>query len=367
MKLSIKTVIFTIAILALFVSCSNIPTADLAKPAPYAMFITLDTPGKLTSPMYYVHNNIIKKIDDGLYGLLLNQNAFVYLRQTAEMDNPELIYKNLKTDQTVKLITPDQFGTMISMLISPGRKKLAVHVWPDGIATGNNLFIILDTSNILNNPTKLNISLINKGKLYSSIKWIAAIGDDGSMVYVGSNGAPDEALVYRDIRGNEKIITKYKESNDFDAIITQGIHPPYEVAYIDSDSHTVYLLGKSGVYTFKPETGSLTLSYPLKSVPSEGLWIDNTSKKLLVWGYQIGKATIKVYNLDGKLIQTTSGAKYFDPRIIDGKIFGIGTIKEKTIYSYTIGEIHLGTATPSIDRIFISQDDIKWWDITAKR
>ena len=367
MKHTIKAIILLIAISFLLVSCSSIPTADLANPSPYAMFITLDVPGKLTSPMYYVYGNTIKKIDDGLYGLLLNQEAFVYLRQTAQMDNPELIYKNIKTDRTVKLITPDQFGTMIGMLISPGRKKLAIHVWPDGIATGNNLFIILDTDNILKNPTKLNISLINKGKLYDSIKWIAAIGDDGSIVYVGSNGAPDEALVYRDAKGNEKIISKYKENGDFDAVISQGIHPPYKVAYIDSNTHTVYLLGKSGVWVFKSSTGSLSLTYPLKTVPSEGLWVDNSSQKLLVWGFKIGKATIKIYNLDGSLVQTASGVRYSDPRIVDGKIFGIGAIKEKTIYSYTIGEIHLDTATPTINRIFISQDDIKWWDITAKR
>ena len=366
MKQQIKLLATLVVLSLLFLSCSSIPLADIAQPSPYAMFIALDNPGTLTSPLYYVKGTDIKHIDNGLYGLLLSQDAFVYLRQTAKMDSPDLMYKNLKEDRTVKLISSTQFGTIIGMLISPGRKKLILHIWPDGIATGNNVFVMLDVDNILHNPTKLNIDIIDKGKLYDTIKWVAALGDDGSMVYIGSNGAPDEAIVYRDKDGGEHIIAKYKDNGDFDAIINQGIHPPYKVAYIDSNKGIVYLLGKSGVWTYTPEDG-LKLSYPLKSVPAEGLWIDNQSGKLLVWGVKIGKATIKIYSLDGTLQTTASNIYLSDPRIVGGKLFGIGAVKDKTIYSYTIGEVTISTASVNITKIFISQDDIKWWDITANQ
>ncbi len=365
MKRFYRAAIYIAVIALTFVSCSTIPVADIDNPSPYAMFITLDVPGKLTSPMYYVNGEEIKKIDEGLYGILLNNYTIIYLKQTANMDNPDLMYKNLKTGRTVKLISGNQFGTIIGMIASPQREKIILHIWPDGIATGNNLFIMLDKNNILKNPTNIHITMLGKGKLYSIIKWIAAVSDDGSIVYVGSNGAPDEALVYRDKTGKEKIISKYKANGDFDAIINQGLTPPYQVAYIDQDK--VYLLGKSGVWTYLPASGELKLKYPLSSVPSEGLWIDKNSSELIVWGFKLGKATIKIYNLDGNMIQTASGVRISDPRIINGKLFAIGYVKEKTVYSYTIGEVNImNTSSITLKRMFISKDDIKWWDIIAQ-
>ncbi len=369
MKSGIKVVVMLVAMVLLFASCSNIPLADIANPSPYAMFVALDTPGKLTSPLYYVKGNTIKHIDDGLYGTLLSQTDVVYMRQTAKMDNPELIYKNMRNGRTVKLITPDQFGTIIGILASENREKIILHIWPDGIATGNNVFVVLNRDNILKNPTHINIQVISQGKLYSIIKWIAAIGDDGSMIYVGSNGAPDEALVYRSSSGNEKIIAKYRENSEFSDLITEGIHPPYEVAYINSKEKEAYILGKSGVWTYDIPTGSLSLTFPLKETDSQGLSVDLKNSKLLVWGTKIGKASVNIYNLDGDLLKTATGIYVYDPRIIDDSIYGISMVKEKTIYSYTIGEIDLrGTATkPLKNKIFISQNDIKWWDITDRK
>ncbi len=369
MKNWVKVMAMMTVVVMLFVSCSSIPLADVANPSPYAMFVALDTPGKLTSPLYYVKGNTIKHIDDGLYGILLSQTDIVYMRQTAKMDNPELVYKNMESGRTVKLITPDQFGTIIGILASENREKIVLHIWPDGIATGNNLFVILSRDNILKDPTHINIHVINEGKLYSIIKWIAAIGDDGSIIYVGSNGAPDEALVYRSTSGEEKIIAKYKENSEFSDLITEGIHPPYEVAYIDSRARKAYILGKSGVWTYDISTGSLSLTFPLKEVDSQGLSVDIESGKLLVWGTKIGKSSVNIYDLGGKLLKTATGMYIYDPRIVNGNIYGIGMIKEKTIYSYTIGEVDFqGTATkPLKNRIFISQNDIKWWDITDRK
>jgi len=342
--------------------------ADLSNPSPYAMLVTVDVPGKITSPIYYIKENIIKQIGNGIYGILLNQSTFIYLKQAPDMDNPDLIYQNMETKQTIKINLKGQPGTIISILPSPSREKIITHIWPDGIASGNNVYIMLDANDLLNlsETNNIKINVIKNGEIYEIMKWMAAVGDDGSFVYIGSNGAPDEGIVYRDKSGKETIITKYKEIQALDNLIIEGIHPPYNIAEIFDGK--IYLLGNNGVWTFTPETASLMLEYPLDDVDPKGFWIDRKSQQILVWGLKLGKVTINIYDIKGHLINSISGVRYIDPRIINGEIFAITFIKEKTIYSYAIGKLIQEKENEyTLNRIFISQNDIKWWDITDKK
>ena len=360
--------IVAIIITFLLLSCSSIPIADLSTPSPYAMLVTLDVPGKISSPIYYIKNNTIKQIGNGIHGVLLNQYAFIYLKQTPDMNNPDLIYQNMETNQTIKINLEGQPGTIISLLPSPNREKIIIHIWPDGIATGNNVYVMLDANDLLNLPEKHNIKInvLKTGETYEIMKWIAAVADDGSLVYIGSNGAPDEGIVYRDKSGKETIIIKYKELQALDSLIIEGIHPPYNIAEIFDGK--IYLLGTNGVWTFTPETASLTLKYPLDNVDPKGFWIDRKSQQILVWGLKLGKVTINIYDIKGNLINSISDVRYIDPRIINGEIFAITFIKEKTIYSYAIGNIIQEKENEyTLNRIFISLNDIKWWDITDKK
>lgn len=366
MKQASLTIVAIIITFLLF-SCSSIPIADLSTSSPYAMLVTLDIPGEITSPIYYIKNNTIKQIGNGLQGLLLNQYAFIYLKQTPDMDNPDLIYQNMETNQTIKINLEGQSGTIISLLSSPSREKIIIHIWPDGIATGNNVYVMLNTNDLLNLPEKNNLktNVIKNGEKYETIKWIAAVADDGSLVYIGSNGAPDEGIVYRDKSGKETIITKYKEIQALDSLIIEGIHPPYNIAEIFDGE--IYLLGTNGVWTFTPQTASLTLKYPLDNVEPKGFWLDRKSQQILVWGLKLGKVTMNIYDTEGGLIKSISDVRYIDPRIINGEIFAITFIKEKTIYSYAIGNLIEDKENEyTLNRIFISQNDIKWWDITDK-
>jgi len=308
----------------------------------------------------------LKTIPVGIQPTFLTKDKLLYITVDKKSGTTYTELKDLHKGKTYVVFSPDM-GWSVSIVTSPERKWTAVTIWPEGVPTDTKV-LLFKTEDLIASPEDVHPQVITEGKLYSHIKWVAAVSDSGELLYVGSNGVPsEEGLVLRKPDGGETLIVKASDKR-FSHLIGLGEKPYQQI--VELYAGTIYIAGPDGIYAADPNNPKNLSRIFTSTVAIEGL--DVRYGYLTAWGYERVKPVVFFQAPKMREPKPINSGTLYGPMVLDpeGNLVGLRQITEKSVYAWAISVIDTSSITENTETATVSHIDlirfkegIKSWDI----